>query len=77
MRQYFKDIDDSIYDKVAELNLVGIPTDVRITEQQVSRTIDWMKLGTTKKINLSYDAVVLNAPVGKPRMPQNSTECGR
>ncbi|RDJ21914.1 ABC transporter substrate-binding protein [Bosea caraganae] len=63
VRSYFKDIDDTLYDKVAEMNLVGIPADLRITKEQVEREIDWLNLSRTDKIKLNYGNVVLNEPV--------------
>jgi NitT/TauT family transport system substrate-binding protein len=62
MRQYFPDLEQPVYDLAIETYRKAVPKTPVLTREQVEKTIAWMNLGASQKIQASYEDVFAPGP---------------
>jgi len=58
MRQYFPDLDESLFKQVVETYRKATPRSPVLTSQQLDKTVAWMNIQSTTKITAKFDDVV-------------------
>jgi NitT/TauT family transport system substrate-binding protein len=58
MRQYFPDLDDSLFKQVVETYRKATPRSPVLTREQVEKTVAWMNIGAKQKVSAKFEDVV-------------------
>ncbi len=58
MRQYFPDLDDTLFQTVVETYRKATPRSPVLTREQVDRTVAWMNIGAKTKVSAKFEDVV-------------------
>ena len=58
MRQYFPDLDESLFKQVVETYRKATPRSPVLTSQQLDKTVAWMNIQSNPKITAKFDDVV-------------------
>jgi NitT/TauT family transport system substrate-binding protein len=58
MRQYFPDLDESLFKQVVETYRKATPRSPILTSQQLDKTVAWMNIQSNPKITAKFDDVV-------------------
>jgi NitT/TauT family transport system substrate-binding protein len=62
MRQYFPDLKEDIFNVLVEIYRKGTPKSPVITQEQITKQVAWMNLGTEEPISAKYEGVVATEP---------------
>ncbi|MEA2879267.1 MAG: sulfonate transport system substrate-binding protein [Hyphomicrobiales bacterium] len=63
MRQYFPEIEQSVFDLAVEAYRKATPKEPTITESKFLKTLAWLNIGLAKPMVVPYETAVVNGPV--------------